>query len=285
MAAQIINGTEIAAEIRQGIRAEAQELRDRGVVPCLAVVLVGDNPASRSYIGSKIRVARELGIASDDHYLPESTSEAELLAKIQTLNENPAVHAILVQVPLPVHIEKQRALEAIDPLKDVDGFHPMNVGRLLIGGTPLPPCTPAGILELLDRTGVPLEGAEAVVVGRSDIVGKPVAVMLLHRNATVTVCHSRTRDLPAVCRRADVLIVAIGRGRMVDERYVKPGAVIIDVGNNRVEGKLVGDVDFDRVAPVAGAITPVPGGVGPMTVAMLMRNTITAARTQAETRR
>jgi methylenetetrahydrofolate dehydrogenase (NADP+)/methenyltetrahydrofolate cyclohydrolase len=243
-------------------------------------VLAGDNPASRSYINSKIRVAHELGIAAEDRFLPESITEAELLAEIAALNRNPAVHAILVQVPLPAHIDKQRVLEAIVPAKDVDGFNPINVGRLVNGGVPLPPCTPAGIMELLDRTGVDLVGAEAVVVGRSDIVGKPVAVMLLHRHATVTICHSRTRDLPAVCRRADVLVVAIGRARMVDETYVKPGAVVIDVGNSFVDGKLYGDVAFDRVAPIARAITPVPRGVGPMTIAMLMRNTITAARLQ-----
>jgi methylenetetrahydrofolate dehydrogenase (NADP+)/methenyltetrahydrofolate cyclohydrolase len=280
VAAQIIDGTAIGAEIRRDLQAQAQALRDGGVVPCLAVVLVGDNPASRSYIGSKIRVAQALGIASEDRFLPESTSQQELLEVIRELNENPAVHAILVQLPLPAHIDKQRVLEAVDPAKDVDGFHPVNLGRLLIAASPLPPCTPAGIMVLLDRTGVALEGAEAVVVGRSDIVGKPVAIMLLHRHATVTLCHSRTRNLPEVCRRADVLVVAIGRAHMIDERYVKPGAVVIDVGNNRLDGKLTGDVDFARVAPVAGAITPVPGGVGPLTIAMLMRNTLTAARNQ-----
>jgi methylenetetrahydrofolate dehydrogenase (NADP+) / methenyltetrahydrofolate cyclohydrolase len=281
LAAQIIDGAGIAAEIRRQLSEEAARLRESGVVPCLAVVLVGDNPASRSYINSKIRVAGELGIAAEDRFLPASTSEAELLAVIAALNHNPAVHAILVQVPLPAHIDKQRVLEAVAPEKDVDGFNPINVGRLVSGGIPLPPCTPAGIMELLDRTGVTLEGAEAVVVGRSDIVGKPVAVMLMHRNATVTICHSRTRNLADVCRRADVLVVAMGRARMVDEQYVKPGAVVIDVGNSFLDGKLVGDVAFDRVLPIAAAITPVPRGVGPMTIAMLMRNTITAARLQA----
>jgi methylenetetrahydrofolate dehydrogenase (NADP+)/methenyltetrahydrofolate cyclohydrolase len=285
VAAQIIDGAGIAAEIRAGLKEEARELRERGITPCLAVVLAGDNPASRSYINSKIRVAHELGIASEDRFLPESIPEAALLAEIAALNRNPAVHAILIQLPLPPHIDKGRMLEAVDPAKDVDGFHPVNMGRLLAAGTPLPPCTPAGIVELLDRTGVELTGAEAVVVGRSDIVGKPVAVMLLHRHATVTICHSRTRDLPAVCRRADVLIVAIGRAQMVDERYVKPGAVVIDVGNSFVDGKLVGDVAFERVAPIARAITPVPRGVGPMTIAMLMRNTITASRLQEGARR
>jgi methylenetetrahydrofolate dehydrogenase (NADP+) / methenyltetrahydrofolate cyclohydrolase len=280
VAAKIIDGAAIAAEIRTELRAQAQALRDREIVPCLAVVLVGDNPASRSYIGSKIRVARELGIASQDRILPEETTEEELLTIVRGLNADRAVHGILVQLPLPAQIRKEAILEAIDPAKDVDCFHPINVGRLTIGGTPLPPCTPAGVIELLDRSGVELVGAEAVVVGRSDIVGKPVALLLLHRHATVTLCHSRTRDLPAVCRRADILVVAMGRGRMVDERYVKPGAVVIDVGNSRLDGKLVGDVDFERVAPIADAITPVPGGVGPMTIAMLMRNTLTAAQMQ-----
>jgi len=266
--------------MRRGLTEEVARLREGGVVPCLAIVLVGNDPVSRSYINGKIRVAGQMGIASDDRFLPESTSEAELLAEIAALNRNPAVHAILVQLPLPAHIDKQRVLEAVAPEKDVDGFNPINVGRLVAGGVPLPPCTPAGIMELLDRTGVALVGAEAVVVGRSDIVGKPVATLLLHRHATVTLCHSRTRDLAGVCRRADVLVVAMGRAQMVDEQYVKPGAVVIDVGNSFVDGKLVGDVAFDRVLPIASAITPVPRGVGPMTVTMLMRNTITAARMQ-----
>lgn len=280
MAAQIIDGAAIAAEMRRQLAEDAAQLRESGVVPCLAVVLVGDNPASRSYINSKIRVAGELGIAAKDRILPASTSEAELLAELAALNQDPAVHAILVQVPLPEHIDKQRVLEAVTPAKDVDGFNPINVGRLVSGGIPLPPCTPAGIMALLDHTGVNLEGAEAVVVGRSDIVGKPVAVLLMHRHATVTICHSRTRDLAGVCRRADVLVVAMGRARMVDENYVKTGAVVIDVGNSFVDGKLVGDVAFERVLPIASAITPVPRGVGPMTIAMLMRNTIRAARMQ-----
>jgi methylenetetrahydrofolate dehydrogenase (NADP+)/methenyltetrahydrofolate cyclohydrolase len=275
----IIDGKAIAAEIQAQIREEVRQFQaETGITPCLAVVLVGEDPASRSYIRSKIRIAGEVGIASEDHLLPESITQAQLLQLVQELNRNSSVHGILVQVPLPAHIRTPEVLAAVDPDKDVDGFHPRNVGQLVQGGTALPPCTPAGIIELLDRTDVDLAGKEAVVVGRSNIVGKPVALMLLHRHATVTICHSRTRDLPGVCRRADVLVAAIGRARMIDADYVKPGAVVIDVGINRVEGKLVGDVAFDAVLPIASAITPVPGGVGPMTPTMLMRNTLTAAR-------
>jgi methylenetetrahydrofolate dehydrogenase (NADP+) / methenyltetrahydrofolate cyclohydrolase len=278
----IIDGKAIAAEIQAQIREEVREFKSAtGITPCLAVVLVGEDPASRSYIRSKVRVAGEIGIASEDHLLPESISEAQLLQLVRELNENPGVHGILVQTPLPAQIRTPAVLAAVDPDKDVDGFHPRNVGQLVQGGTAMPPCTPAGIMTLLDRAGVDLVGKEAVVVGRSNIVGKPVALMLLHRHATVTICHSRTQDLPGVCRRADVLVAAIGRARMIDTNYVKPGAVVIDVGVNRVDGKVVGDVDFDAVAPIARAITPVPGGVGPMTIAMLMRNTLTAARLAA----
>lgn len=280
--ATIIDGKAIAAAVRQEVAEGARRFRQAtGVTPCLAMVLVGDDPASHSYIRSKARVAGELGFAAEDRYLPESTTEAELLQIVGELNANPLVHGILVQLPLPAPIRKEVILEAVDPRKDVDCFHPVNVGRLALGGAVMPPCTPAGILELLDRSGVALEGAEAVVVGRSPIVGRPVGLMLLHRNATVTFCHSRTRDLPGVCRRADVLIVAAGQPRMVGAEFVKPGAVVIDVGVNRLDGKIVGDVDFDAVFPKAAAITPVPGGVGPMTIAMLMRNTLAAARALA----
>jgi methylenetetrahydrofolate dehydrogenase (NADP+) / methenyltetrahydrofolate cyclohydrolase len=286
MAARIIDGKAIAAAVREGVRDGVHRFREEtGVQPGLSVVLVGEDPASQSYIRGKVRAAQELGIASKDHLLPESTSEAELLSLIRSLNADPAVHGILVQLPLPAHIRKDPVLEAVDPRKDVDGFHPFNVGRLVLQGTPMPPCTPAGILEILDRSGVELRGAEAVVVGRSLIVGKPVAFLLLHRDATVTLCHSRTRDLPGVCRRADVLIAAVGRPRMIDASYVKPGAVVIDVGMNRIEDpasksgtRLVGDVDFEGVRHVASLITPVPRGVGPMTIAMLLRNTVRAAQ-------
>jgi methylenetetrahydrofolate dehydrogenase (NADP+)/methenyltetrahydrofolate cyclohydrolase len=284
MAARIIDGKAIAAEVRGRVAAEARAFRaESGSAPCLAVVLVGDDPASHTYIRSKVRVAAELGIEARDHLLPAATSERELLTLVGDLNGDPSVHGILVQLPLPSQIRKDPILEALDPRKDVDGFHPFNVGRLFLGGTiPMPPCTPAGIMELLDRSGVDPSGKEAVVVGRSTMVGRPVAALLLQRDATVTTCHSKTRDLPAVCRRAEILVVAIGRARMIGADHVRPGAVVIDVGTNRVDGKVVGDVDFDAVLPSAAAITPAPGGVGPMTIAMLMRNTVIAARRQIE---
>jgi methylenetetrahydrofolate dehydrogenase (NADP+) / methenyltetrahydrofolate cyclohydrolase len=278
MAADLIDGRAIAAEIQEGLAEEAAALRAEGVQPALAVVLVGDDPASHTYVRSKLRTAERLGIESRDHLLPESTSQAEVLDLVRQLNADPEVHGILVQMPLPAHLNAREVLVAVDPRKDVDGFHPFNVGVLVTWGTPMPPCTPAGILELLDRSGVELVGKEAVVVGRSLIVGKPVSMLLLARHATVTMCHSRTRDLPGVCRRADVLVVATGRPRMVTADYVKEGAVVIDVGVNRVEGKVVGDVDFEAVREKASLITPVPGGVGPMTITMLMKNTLTAAR-------
>jgi methylenetetrahydrofolate dehydrogenase (NADP+)/methenyltetrahydrofolate cyclohydrolase len=279
MAATIIDGRAIAQELRQQIREEAAAVRAQlGVSPRLAFVLIGDDPAARAYVTSKSRAAAALGIEAEDHPLPVDIQEAELLRLIEQLNRRPEVHGILVQMPLPAHIDSLRVLEAVDPMKDVDGFHPMNVGRLVLGSPPFPPCTPAGIMALLRRSGVPFAGAEAVVVGRSNIVGKPVAMMLMHENATITICHSRTRDLPAVCRRGDILIVAIGRARLVTAAYVKPGAAVIDVGNSYVDGKVVGDVDFDSVAPVAGYISPVPGGVGPMTITMLLRNTVRAAQ-------
>jgi len=281
MAARIIDGKAVAAEVRAGVAEEARRFRaESGRPPCLAVVLVGDDPASHSYIRGKVRAAEEVGIEARDHLLPAETREEALLSLVASLNADPAVHGILVQLPLPAHIDKAAVLEAIDPHKDVDGFHPYNVGRLVLGAPALAPCTPTGILKLLDHAGVDLTGKEAVVVGRSTMVGRPTASLLLHRNATVTTCHSRTRDLAAVCRRAEILVVAIGRARMIGADHVSPGAVVIDVGTNRVDGRLVGDVDFDAVAPKASAITPVPGGVGPMTVAMLMVNTVRAATLQ-----
>ena len=282
--AVLIDGKAVAAEMQEELAVEAARLREAGIRPALAVVLVGDDPASHIYVRGKFRTAERLGIESRDHFLPATTSQAELLELVGRLNADPSVHGILVQLPLPAGIDPAAVLQAVDPRKDVDGFHPFNVGTLVSGGTPMPPCTPAGILELLDRAGVELAGKEAVVVGRSNIVGKPVAFLLLARHATVTICHSRTRDLAAACRRADVLVVAIGRARMVTGDYVKEGAVVIDVGVNREEGKLFGDVDFESVAPKAAAITPVPGGVGPMTIAMLMANTVAAARMQRHAR-
>ncbi len=287
MAAGIIDGKGFAAGLRQRVAAGVAELTAaRGVTPGLAVVLVGEDPASQVYVRNKGRQTAEAGMASFEHRLDAAMPEAELLALVARLNDDPAVHGILVQLPLPAHIDSGRVIEAIAPGKDVDGFHPVNAGRLATGRPALVPCTPLGCLMLLrDRLG-DLSGAEAVVLGRSNIVGKPMAQLLLGESCTVTVAHSRTRDIAAVARRADILVAAIGRPCMVGADWVKPGAAVIDVGINRVDApdkgpggtRLVGDVDFDAVAPVAGAITPVPGGVGPMTIACLLANTLTAAR-------
>lgn len=281
MGATIIDGKAVAAEMQEALATEAEALQARGVTPCIAVALVGEDPASQTYVRNKIRTAERLGLRSIHEVLPVETTQAELLALVRRWNEDPEVHGILVQLPLPKQIDSRAVLEAIDPRKDVDGFHPFNIGSLLTGGTPMPPCTPAGIMELIRRAGVDLAGKEAVVVGRSNIVGKPVALLLLAENATVTICHSRTHDLAAVCRRADVLVAAAGRARLITAEHVKEGAVVIDVGTNRVDGKLVGDVDFEAVSAKAGALTPVPGGVGPMTITMLLKNTLTAARLQS----
>ena len=283
MAAEIIDGKAFAAGLRARIGQEVARLREeRGLVPGLAVVLVGEDPASQVYVRSKGAQTREAGMHSEEHRLPAETTAAELLALVGRLNADPAVHGILVQLPLPAHIEPGPVLEAIEPSKDVDGFHLENVGRLATGQPGLVPCTPLGCLMLLrDRLGS-LAGREAVVIGRSNIVGKPMAALLLRDDCTVTVAHSRTRDLPAVARRAEILVAAVGRPGFVKADWVQPGAVVIDVGINRVpqaggKDRLVGDVDFEAVAAVAGAITPVPGGVGPMTVACLLANTLTAA--------
>ncbi len=289
MSATIISGKDVAAEIRGELTKEVAELRDRhGVVPGLAVVLVGDNPASVSYVTAKGKACEEVGMKSFQHTLPATTSQDELLGLIDRLNRDPAVHGILVQLPLPKQIDENRVLYAIDPDKDIDGFHPVNVGRLVIGEGGFPPCTPAGIQELIVRSGTPTDGAEVVVVGRSNIVGKPIAIMMLQKqrgaNSTVTICHTRTRNMAEHTRRADILIVAAGRPNAVTADMVKPGATVIDVGVNRLgftdsgKAKLAGDVDFEAVKEVAGKITPVPGGVGPMTIAMLLRNTVRAAK-------
>jgi methylenetetrahydrofolate dehydrogenase (NADP+)/methenyltetrahydrofolate cyclohydrolase len=278
VSARLIDGKAFAATVRARIATEVASLRAaHAVTPGLAVVLVGDDPASQVYVRNKQTQTREAGMLSFEHLLPATTSQAELLALVEALNRDDRVDGILVQLPLPAAIDTAGVLEAVDPAKDVDGFHPLNVGRLVAGRPGLVACTPAGVMELLDSTGVQLEGADAVVVGRSDIVGKPVALLLLHRSATVTVCHSRTRDLAAVTRRADVLVAAVGRPHMITAEMVKPGATVIDVGINRTDAGLAGDVDFAGVEPIAGAITPVPGGVGPMTIAMLLRNTVIAA--------
>jgi methylenetetrahydrofolate dehydrogenase (NADP+)/methenyltetrahydrofolate cyclohydrolase len=276
--ATIIDGKRVAAEVRERVAADAAALRARtGHVAGLVTILVGEDPASQVYVRNKIKACEEAGMASFHEPMPATSTQAEVLTMVDRYNADDRVDGILVQAPLPAGLDFKQVLERIDPAKDVDGFHPLNVGRLVANQPGLVACTPAGVMELLDWTGVTLEGADAVVVGRSDIVGKPVALLLLHRSATVTVCHSRTRDLPAVTRRADVLVAAVGRPHMITADMVKPGAVVIDVGINRTESGLAGDVDFDAVEPVAGAITPVPGGVGPMTIAMLLRNTVIAA--------
>jgi methylenetetrahydrofolate dehydrogenase (NADP+) / methenyltetrahydrofolate cyclohydrolase len=283
MTARIIDGKAIAAALRQRVAAEAQRLaRDHRLVPGLAVVLVGEHPASAVYVRNKSKQAVEAGMRSFDHPLPESVSEDELLALVEKLNADPAVHGILIQLPLPKQIDSQRVLAAVDPAKDVDGFHPVNAGRLATGFPALTPCTPLGCIMLAKSVHASLEGLEAVVVGRSNIVGKPLVQLLLAENATVTVAHSRTRDLPAVCRRADVLFAAVGRPEMVRGDWIKPGATVIDVGINRItdaggKSRIVGDVAFAEASEVAGAITPVPGGVGPMTIACLLVNTLRAA--------
>ncbi len=288
MSAQIIDGKKIAAEIRAEAKVNAEKLTAGGVTPCLAAVLVGDNPASKAYVGMKRKACDEVGIKSVMHTPSGDISEQELLALVDQLNADGSVHGILVQLPLPDHIDEDRVIERIDPNKDVDGFHPTNVGRLVIGLDTLKPCTPAGIPELIVRSGLEVSGKHVVIIGRSNIVGKPAMNILVQKaanaNATVTVCHSGTPDLPSITRLADIVVAAIGRPNYVTADMVKPGAIVIDVGINRVDDanaprgyKLVGDVDYDAVAQVAGAITPVPGGVGPMTVAMLMGNTVKAA--------
>jgi methylenetetrahydrofolate dehydrogenase (NADP+)/methenyltetrahydrofolate cyclohydrolase len=257
----------------------AKSLIERGINPSLTVLLVGDDPASQVYVKNKVKACQRLGIRSTVARLPSGTPEPELLGKIDQLNADPTVHAVLVQLPLPKGYDEGRVVRRVDPAKDVDVFHPVNAGKLLLGDPGLEPCTPKGIIALLDGIGCAIAGKHAVVVGRSNIVGKPIALMLLRRHATVTVCHSRTPDLAAVTRQADILVAAVGRAGLITGDMVKPGAVVIDVGVNRVEGskKLYGDVDFDSASRVAGAITPVPGGVGPMTIAMLMMNTLEAA--------
>ncbi len=275
----IIDGKKTAQEIRGEIAAEVERRTAAGgAAPGLAVVLVGDDPASQVYVRGKRNACREVGFLSREHRLPAATGEADLLGLIRDLNADPAIHGILVQLPLPPQIRAEAVIEAIDPAKDVDGFHPVNVGRL-VAGYPAPrPCTPAGVIALLDRYAIGIEGKEAVIVGRSNIVGKPLALMLLARNATVTLCHTRTRDLAAATRRAEILVAAAGRPEMIRADMVSEGAVVIDVGVNRMpDGRLKGDVAFAEVAPRASHITPVPGGVGPMTIAMLMKNTLDAA--------
>lgn len=274
--ANIINGKEISAAIREEIKAEVQGMSVR---PGLAVVLVGDDPASAVYVRNKSKACAEVGIYSEVYRLPEETGREQLLGLIEQLNQSPLIHGILVQLPLPKHLDPEEVIMAIDPAKDVDAFHPVNVGKIMIGNYDFLPCTPAGVMELLHRSGIEVSGKECVVIGRSNIVGKPQAMLLIHENATVTVCHSKTRDLPSVCRRADILVSAVGKAKFVTADMVRNGAVVIDVGMNRDEnGKLCGDVDFEPVSEKASYITPVPGGVGPMTITMLLKNTVTAAK-------
>jgi methylenetetrahydrofolate dehydrogenase (NADP+)/methenyltetrahydrofolate cyclohydrolase len=284
--AVILDGKALAEEIRNETAQQVSEFTSsKGVVPCLAAVLVGENPASEVYVRNKRKACEKAGIESQLHRLSPQVTEADLLRVVEQLNRDPKVHGILVQLPLPKGIEETRVLHSVIPIKDVDAFHPENVGRIVQGRPRFLPCTPHGIHQLLMRRGIPIAGSHVVVLGRSDIVGKPMAIMLMQRgtggDATVTVCHSRTKNLPLVTRQADILIVAIGRAKFVTAEMVKPGAVVIDVGINRTDAGLVGDVDFEAVRAVAGQITPVPGGVGPLTIAMLLHNTLAAARMQA----
>lgn len=279
MTAPIISGKQVSEEIRAGLRAEVEALVKQGLTPGLAVVLVGEDPASQVYVRNKEKACHDLGYYSEVHRLSASTSQEELLALVDRLNRQANIHGILVQLPLPRHIDEKSVIDAIAVEKDVDGFHPVNVGNLVIGDDSLLPCTPAGVIELIKRTGIEMSGKHAVVIGRSNIVGKPVSLLLQRENATVTMCHSRTTNMKELTKQADILVVAIGKANFVDASYVKPGAVVIDVGMNRLDnGKLAGDVDFESVKEVAGPITPVPGGVGPMTITMLMNNTLIAAK-------
>jgi len=289
--ARIIDGKAIALEFRQESALRVERLKGRGIVPGLAVVIVGDDPASQVYVRNKALASGAIGMHSEVHALPAGTTQSHLIAFVKALNDDANIHGILVQLPLPKHIDARAVIEAISPEKDVDGFHYFNVGSLVVGEPAFYPCTPWGVMKMLEHEGVALAGLHAVVVGRSTIVGKPMALMLLNAHATVTICHSKTRDLAAMTRQADVLVAAVGRPRMIGAGMVKPGAVVVDVGVNRLpDGKLAGDVDFAAVAEVASRITPVPGGVGPMTIAMLLGNTVKSAErfaglaTRAETR-
>lgn len=301
MSARVLNGTQIADAIKEELKQEIAALKSRGVTPGLAAVLVGENPASQIYVRNKVRACESLGLYSERIELPAETSTAELLKLIADLNAKDCVDGILVQLPLPPHIDAKKVLPAIDPMKDVDGLHPVNAGKLMSGRPGMIPCTPAGVIQILERSQIPIRGARAVVVGRSDMVGKPMAMLLLHQNATVTICHSQTRDLPAVTREADILVAAMGKPALITKDFIKPGATVIDVGTSRLtraeevqaifhepsaplerlQAKgfiLMGDVQPEDVKEVAGAYTPVPGGVGPLTIAMLMSNTVRAAR-------
>lgn len=276
--AKIISGKEVSERIKEELILEVQSLKEQGIFPGLAVIIVGDDPASRVYVNNKKKACERIGIYSEEYALSADVTEEEILDLIDELNNKDTISGILVQLPLPKHISEKNVIERINPKKDVDAFHPVNVGKIMTGCYDFVPCTPAGIMELIDESGVLVEGKECVVIGRSNIVGKPMAMLLLHRNGTVTVCHSRTKNLKEKTKNADILVVAVGKPNFVTGDMIKNGAVVIDVGINRPENKkLVGDVDFESAEKVAGAITPVPGGVGPMTIAMLMKNTVKAA--------
>ncbi len=278
---KIIDGKVISAAAKDAVREEVAKLKEKGIETCLAVIIVGDDPASKIYVSNKEKACEYTGIRSEKYALPADTTMEQLLSLIDRLNADPAVNGILCQLPLPRGLDEQKVIDAISPEKDVDAFHPVNVGKIMTGNFDFLPCTPAGIMEMLRYEGISVEGKQCVVIGRSNIVGKPMSMLLLHKNATVTICHSRTRDLPSVTRTADVLVSAVGRANFVTPDMVKEGAVVIDVGMNRdADGKLCGDVDYAAVSPLASAITPVPGGVGPMTIAMLMKNTLTAVKKQ-----
>ncbi len=276
---KLISGKEVSLKVKNQVAEETAELKKQGITPGLAVIIVGNDPASRVYVNSKKKACAEVGFNSYEYALPEETTQEELLELVQKLNNDNNVNGILCQLPLPKHIEENAIINAIKAEKDVDAFHPFNVGKIMIGEYAFLPCTPAGVMELIDSTGVEISGKSCVVIGRSNIVGKPMAMLLLHRSGTVTICHSKTQNLQEICRNADILVAAVGRANFVTEDMVKDGAVVIDVGMNRLEnGKLCGDVDFENVEKKASFITPVPGGVGPMTIAMLMKNTLTAAK-------
>ncbi len=281
--AKILSGKEVSARIKSKLTEEVSALKQKGIFPGLAVVIVGDDPASRVYVNSKKKACEELGIYSEEYALPGTAEPQELFRLIDLLNHKKEINGILVQLPLPKQFNEEEVIQAIDPKKDVDAFHPVNVGKIMVGNYDFVPCTPAGVMELIKESGISIEGKECVVVGRSNIVGKPQAMLLLHQNGTVTICHSRTKNLKETVKRADIVVAAVGKPKFITADMIKEGAVVIDVGINRIaEKKLVGDVDFEECEKVAGAITPVPGGVGPMTIAMLMRNTVKAARIQEE---
>lgn len=277
---RLIDGKVISAAVKERVKNEVAQLSGKGITVGLAVIIVGEDPASKIYVANKKKACEALGIISEEYALPESTTEKELLGLIDTLNAKKSINGILCQLPLPRHLDEKRIINAISPEKDVDAFHPVNVGRIMIGDYDFVPCTPAGIMEMLAYENIETEGKRCVVIGRSNIVGKPMAMLLLHKNGTVTICHSKTRNLKEICLGADILVAAVGKAKFVTADMVKEGAVVIDVGMNRENGKLCGDVDFEAVKDKASAITPVPGGVGPMTIAMLMQNTLTAAKRQ-----